>query len=61
MSRELVQSQVYLAMLDEADASKRAVTRLVLTATAAQRSLRAVGGRFPGVHEHRPADTDVAA
>ncbi|MFF8444950.1 hypothetical protein ACF07U_29275 [Streptomyces californicus] len=34
--RDLVQSQVYLAMLDVDDPSKRAVIRLVLTVTAAQ-------------------------
>ncbi|WP_405798146.1 hypothetical protein [Streptomyces sp. NBC_01506] len=34
--RDLVQSQVYLSMLDVADPGKRAVTRLVLTATASQ-------------------------
>ncbi|CAL9428982.1 hypothetical protein SUDANB6_02008 [Streptomyces sp. enrichment culture] len=35
-SRGLVQSQVYLSMLDVADPRKRAVIRLVLTATAFQ-------------------------
>ncbi|MEV2217922.1 hypothetical protein AB0H86_41945 [Streptomyces sp. NPDC050997] len=34
--RDLVQSQVYLSMLDVADPHKRAVIRLVLTATASQ-------------------------
>ncbi|MEX2981325.1 hypothetical protein [Streptomyces sp. C36] len=34
--RDLVQSQVYLPMLDLADSRKRAVVRLALTATAAQ-------------------------
>jgi hypothetical protein len=34
--RELVQSQVYLSMLDVAVPSRRAVVRLVLTASAAQ-------------------------
>ncbi len=34
--RDLVQSQVYLALLDVDDPSKRAVIRLILTATAAQ-------------------------
>ncbi|MFE4638538.1 hypothetical protein ACFRJ1_34910 [Streptomyces sp. NPDC056773] len=34
--RELVQSQVYLSMLDVHDARRRAVIRLVLTATAEQ-------------------------
>lgn len=34
--RDLIQSQVYLSMLDIADPRKRAVIRLVLTATAAQ-------------------------
>ncbi|WP_069736662.1 hypothetical protein [Streptomyces sp. EN27] len=34
--RDLVQSQVYLAMLDVDDPSKRAVIRLILTVTAAQ-------------------------
>ncbi|MER5179235.1 hypothetical protein ABT009_12840 [Streptomyces sp. NPDC002896] len=34
--RDLVQSQVYLSMLDVADPRKRAVIRLVLTATASQ-------------------------
>ncbi|MFD6338850.1 hypothetical protein [Streptomyces sp. NPDC060131] len=34
--RDLVQSQVYLSMLDVADPQKRAVVRLVLTATASQ-------------------------
>jgi hypothetical protein len=34
--RDLVQSQVYLSMLDIADPRKRVVIRLVLTATAAQ-------------------------
>jgi hypothetical protein len=34
--RDLVQSLVYLAMLDVADPRKRAVIRLVLTATASQ-------------------------
>ncbi|GGY03690.1 hypothetical protein [Streptomyces djakartensis] len=34
--RDLVQSQVYLSMLDVADPSKRAVIRLILTATASQ-------------------------
>ena len=33
---ELVQSQVYLSMLDVADPHKRAVIRLAMTATAAQ-------------------------
>ncbi|MCX5529763.1 hypothetical protein OG785_04195 [Streptomyces sp. NBC_00006] len=35
-ARQLLQSQVYLAMLDDDDPRKRAVVRLVLTATAAQ-------------------------
>ncbi|CAL9463065.1 hypothetical protein SUDANB120_02680 [Streptomyces sp. enrichment culture] len=34
--RELVQSQVYLAMQDAADPHKRVVIRLILTVTAAQ-------------------------
>lgn len=34
--RDLVQSQVYLSLLDVTDPSKRAVIRLVLTVTAAQ-------------------------
>ncbi|MDN5384365.1 hypothetical protein QEP66_20200 [Streptomyces sp. LB8] len=34
--RDLVQAQVYLSMLDVADPHRRAVTRLVLTATASQ-------------------------
>ncbi|MGP3981253.1 hypothetical protein [Streptomyces sp. KR80] len=34
--RDLVQSQVYLSMLDVADPRERAVIRLVLTATASQ-------------------------
>lgn len=34
--RDLIQSQVYLSMLDVADPGKRAVIRLVLTATASQ-------------------------
>ncbi|UNS96348.1 hypothetical protein MMF93_07405 [Streptomyces tubbatahanensis] len=34
--RHLVQSQVYLAMLDDTDPCRRAVIRLVLTATPAQ-------------------------
>jgi len=34
--RDLIQSQVYLAMLDVADARKRAVIRLILTASASQ-------------------------
>ncbi|PVE04187.1 hypothetical protein [Streptomyces scopuliridis] len=34
--QDLVQSQVYLSMLDVADPRKRAVIRLVLTATASQ-------------------------
>jgi hypothetical protein len=34
--RQLVQSQVYLSMLDADDPAKRAVIRLVLTATASQ-------------------------
>ncbi|GAX52339.1 hypothetical protein [Streptomyces olivochromogenes] len=34
--RDLVQSQVYLSMLDVADPRKRSVIRLVLTATASQ-------------------------
>lgn len=34
--RDLVQSQVYLSMLDVADPRKRAVIRMVLTATASQ-------------------------
>lgn len=34
--RDLVQSQVYLSMLDVADPGKRAVIRLVLTASASQ-------------------------
>lgn len=34
--RDLVQSQVYLSMLDVADRRQRAVIRLVLTATASQ-------------------------
>ncbi|GGP59244.1 hypothetical protein [Streptomyces abikoensis] len=34
--RELVQSQVYLSMLDVADSRERAVVRLALTATVAQ-------------------------
>ncbi|MFD8981926.1 hypothetical protein [Streptomyces sp. NPDC059564] len=36
VSRELVQSQVYLALVDTADPHRRAVLRLALTATAAQ-------------------------
>ncbi|GGZ02461.1 hypothetical protein [Streptomyces poonensis] len=36
VSRDLVQSQVYLSMLDVADPRKRAVIRLVLTATTSQ-------------------------
>ncbi|OKJ17647.1 hypothetical protein AMK21_25455 [Streptomyces sp. CB00316] len=36
--RNLVQSQVYLAMLDVTDPSKRAVIRLILTVTSAQHS-----------------------
>lgn len=36
VARELVQSQVYLSMLDVADPRKRAVIRLVLTATRTQ-------------------------
>ncbi|MDQ8705385.1 hypothetical protein RCO28_23225 [Streptomyces sp. LHD-70] len=36
VSRDLVQSQVYLSLLDVADPGKRAVIRLVLTSTAAQ-------------------------
>lgn len=35
-SRDLVQSQVYMAVLDVTDPHKRAVIRLVLTATASQ-------------------------
>ncbi|QCD58607.1 hypothetical protein [Streptomyces hawaiiensis] len=38
VARDLVQSQVYLSILDVADPSKRAVIRLVLTATASQHS-----------------------
>ncbi|WP_234046498.1 hypothetical protein [Streptomyces adelaidensis] len=34
--RDLVQSQVYLSMLDVADPHERVVIRLVLTATASQ-------------------------
>lgn len=34
--RDLVQSQVFLALVDIADPSRRAVLRLALTATAAQ-------------------------
>ncbi|MEU5285488.1 hypothetical protein N7925_06055 [Streptomyces sp. CA-278952] len=34
--RDLIQSQVYLSMLDVDDPSKRAVIRLILTVTAAQ-------------------------
>ncbi|HWU12046.1 MAG TPA: hypothetical protein VN520_37835 [Streptomyces sp.] len=34
--RDLVQSQVYLSMLDVVDPGRRAVVRLVLTATASQ-------------------------
>jgi hypothetical protein len=36
VSRDLVRSQVYLSMLDIADPRRRAVIRLVLTATASQ-------------------------
>ncbi|MEV5738201.1 hypothetical protein [Streptomyces sp. NPDC052292] len=36
VSRDLVQSQVYLSMLDVSDPHKRAVIRLILTSTAAQ-------------------------
>jgi hypothetical protein len=36
ISRDLMQSQVYLAMLDVADRRKRAIIRLVLTSTASQ-------------------------
>jgi hypothetical protein len=36
LPRDLVQSQVYLSMLDVADPGKRAVIRLVLTSTAFQ-------------------------
>ncbi|WP_367321342.1 hypothetical protein [Streptomyces sp. HUAS ZL42] len=36
VNRDLVQSQVYLSMLDVADARKRVVIRLVLTSTASQ-------------------------
>ncbi|MDV9173221.1 hypothetical protein R6V09_24310 [Streptomyces sp. W16] len=55
-TRDLVQSQVYLSMLDVADPRKRAVIRLVLTSTASQhpavlddfrdfvRSVRPAGG-----------------
>ncbi|MER5810257.1 hypothetical protein ABT143_19050 [Streptomyces sp. NPDC002033] len=35
-TRDLVQSQVYLALVDTADPRRRAVLRLALTATAAQ-------------------------
>ncbi|WP_411105055.1 hypothetical protein [Streptomyces sp. cmx-4-9] len=34
--RDLVQSQVYLAMLDSTDVKRRAVIRMILTATATQ-------------------------
>ncbi|MFF2203875.1 hypothetical protein [Streptomyces sp. NPDC058145] len=36
VSRDLVQSQVYMSMLDVSDPHKRAVIRLILTSTAAQ-------------------------
>ncbi|MGW1161019.1 hypothetical protein ACWD5Q_26725 [Streptomyces sp. NPDC002513] len=55
--RDLVQSQVYLSMLDVADPRKRAVIRLVLTATAHQ--FPDVLGDFQGfVRTVRP---DIAA
>ena len=38
VSRDLVQVQVYLSVLDVADSRKRAVIRLVLTCTASQHS-----------------------
>jgi hypothetical protein len=36
VARDLLQTQVYLSLLDVADPARRAVIRLVLTATAAQ-------------------------
>ncbi|MDQ0941820.1 hypothetical protein [Streptomyces sp. V1I1] len=57
--RDLVQSQVYLSMLDLADPRKRAVIRLVLTATASQHP--AVLDDFQDfVRTVRP-DTDAAS
>lgn len=51
--RDLVQSQVYLSMLDVADPRKRAVVRLILTATAWQHP--SVLGDFQDfVHTVRP-------
>ncbi|MER6016323.1 hypothetical protein [Streptomyces bluensis] len=57
--RELVQSQVYLSMLDVDDPRKRAVIRLILTATASQHPY--VLGDFQGfVRTVRP-DSGPAA
>ncbi|MET7367405.1 hypothetical protein ABZS61_16425 [Streptomyces sp. NPDC005566] len=57
--RNLVQSQVYLSLLDVADPSKRAVIRLILTVTASQHS--AVLEDFRDfVRTVRP-DTDTAS
>ncbi|MGY0018020.1 hypothetical protein [Streptomyces sp. cg35] len=58
VDRDLVQSQVYLALLDVADGTKRAVTRLVLTATASQ--FPTVVGDFQEFMSTVRPDTDTA-
>ncbi|WP_155058851.1 hypothetical protein [Streptomyces blattellae] len=56
---DLVQSQVYLSMLDIADPRKRAVIRLVLTSTASQHP--DVLGDFQGFVRTVCPDTGVAS
>lgn len=57
--RNLVQSQVYLSLLDVTDPSKRAVIRLILTATASQH-LAVLEDFRDFVRTVRP-DTDAAS
>jgi hypothetical protein len=57
--RDLVQAQVYLSMLDAADPRKRAVVRLVLTATASQHPF-VIGDFQDFVRTVRP-DTEAAS
>ncbi|AVH56162.1 MULTISPECIES: hypothetical protein [Streptomyces] len=59
VARDLVQSQVYLSMLDVADPRKRSVIRLILTATASQYP-DAVGDFQDFVRTVRP-ETDAAS
>ncbi|WP_369232895.1 hypothetical protein AB5J56_13180 [Streptomyces sp. R21] len=58
-TRDLIQSQVYLAMLDLADARRRAVIRLILTASTSQH-LAVLDDFRDFVRTVRP-DTDAAS